>query len=253
MHLGILVIHNDPVPELEMRLAAPPEVSIHAARFESPTSTGTEYTGRPAAVMLAEPDVGRGVRQLGQIGLDGICLCFGSASFFGGPEFDREFTAKATEIAGGTPVHTAGQALVAAMRSAGVRRPLVVMPPWFTQPTYDAAGSYLAAHGIDVAGLLYFDLGPEWSRVLKYQIFDRGGRWQVLPDRVREQVSSAFPAGADGVLIPGSGIRAAEAVEPLEKDLGVPVITSNQACLRYLLRGAPNVRATPAPHLRGGR
>jgi maleate cis-trans isomerase len=237
--LGILVIHNDPVPELEMRAMAPPDVSIHAARFQSPTSSGAEYTGTPAGTMLAEPDVARGVRQLGQVGLDAICLCFGSASFFGGHEFDRAFTEEATRIADGTPVYTAGQAVVAAMRAADVRRPLVVMPPWFTQPTYDAAGAYLGAAGVDVAGLLHFDLGPEWQGVRKHQIFDRGGRWRVLPDDVRHQVRDAFPAGADGVLIPGSGIRSAEAVEPLERDLGVPVITANKSCMWYLLDTEP--------------
>jgi maleate isomerase len=255
--LGILVIHNDPVPELELRRMAPPDVSIHAARFESPTSGGAEYTGTPAGAMLAEPDIARGVRQLGQVGLDAICLCFGSASFFGGHAFDREFTAAATRLAGGTPVYTAGQAVVAAMHAAGVARPLVVMPPWFTQPTYDAAGAYLGAAGIEVAGLLHFDLGPEWLGVRKHQIFDRGGRWRVLPDDVRRQVREAFPAGADGVLIPGSGIRSADAVEPLERDLGVPVITANQSCLWYLLgteRGGPrHVRAASTPHLPGGR
>jgi maleate isomerase len=252
--IGILVIHNDPVPELEMRMLAPEGVSIHAARFESPTATGAEYTGRPATEMLAEPDVARGMRQLGQVGLDAILLCFGSASFFGGHEFDQDFTGAATELAGGTPVQTAGQAIVAALRAADVRRPLVVMPPWFTRPTYDAAGAYLGAAGFDVAGLLHFDLGAAWHGVTKHQIFDRGGRWEVLPDSVRAQVRDGFPTGADCVLIPGSGIRSAEAVEPLENDLGVPVITANRACLWHALNGigdARRVRTPSAPHLRG--
>jgi maleate isomerase len=89
--------------------------------------------------------------------------------------------------------------------------------------------------GVEVAGLLHFDLGPEFSGVHQHLIFDRGGRWRVLPDDVRHQVRAGFPAGADGVLIPGSGIRSAEAVEPLRRDLGVPVITANQSCMWYLL------------------
>ncbi len=35
----------------------------------------------------------------------------------------------------------------------------------------------------------------------------------------------------DGVLIPGSGFRAQGAVVPLERELGLPVITANQAVL----------------------
>ncbi|URN12618.1 hypothetical protein LUW77_15985 [Streptomyces radiopugnans] len=105
--LGVLVIHNDPVVEAELWAMAPDGVTVHAARFESPTSGGAEYTGTPWKEMVESPDVRRGLGQLGRMDLSAICLCFGSASFFGGPEFDEGFTAAARELAGGTEVYTA--------------------------------------------------------------------------------------------------------------------------------------------------
>ncbi|HEU5469363.1 MAG TPA: hypothetical protein VFV67_01825 [Actinophytocola sp.] len=233
--LGVLVVHNDPVVEAELWRMAPAGVTVHAARFQSPTSTGAEYTGEPWQRMIAAPDVHRGLVQLGQMELSAICLCFGSASFFGGIEFDDGFAAAATELAGGTPVYTAGQAIRAGLAALGVRRPLVLAPPWFTAPTFAATRGYLAASGVAVAGLVRYRLGSAWDRHERHRLFDRGGRWAVDPDEVCRQVTAEFPGHADGVLIPGSGFRSWEAVDRLERRLGVPVLTSNQACLWRLL------------------
>ncbi len=247
--LGVLVIHNDPVVEAELWAMAPPGVTVHAARFESPTSTGAEYTGSAAQHLLAQPDVARGLAQLGSMGLSAISFCFGSASFFGGVAFDAEFVAGAVELAGGTPVYTAGSAITSALRVSGVRRPLVVFPPWFTQPTFDATGAYLTSAGFEVGGLVQFQLPSSWDSVARHRIFDRGGRWEVQPDEVVRQVREGFADGADGVLIPGSGFRSWEAIEPLERSLGVPVVTSNQATLWRLLDLTGTRAAVPG----GGR
>ncbi|MBW4721905.1 maleate cis-trans isomerase family protein [Saccharothrix obliqua] len=233
--LGALVIHNDPVAESELWAMAPPGVTLHSARFESPTSTGAEYTGSSWRMFVDSADVTRGLRQLGQMELSAICLCFGSCSFFGGAEFDEGFTAAAREKAGGTPVFTAAQAILGALAAAGIRRPLVVMPPWFTRPTFDAAERYLAAAGFPAAGVLRFELGGRWRDVPHHRLFDLGAHREIRVEDVCEQVGAAFPADADGVLVPGSGFRSWEAIEPLERALGVPVVTANQAVLWRLL------------------
>lgn len=233
--LGVLVIHNDPVVEAELWRMAPPGVTVHAARFESPTSTGAEYTSETWQRMISLPDIRRGLVQLGQLGLSAVCLCFGSASFFGGLAFDAGFTSAAEALTEGTPVYTAGQAIRAALSAVGVRRPLVVTPPWFTEPTFRAATAYLTAAGFEVAGLATYRLDARWDGIARHRLFDRGGRWAVNPDEVCRQVAASFPDHADGVLIPGSGFRSWEAVDRLEQQLGVPVVTSNQACLWRLL------------------
>jgi maleate cis-trans isomerase len=247
--LGVLVVHNDPVVEAELWGRAPAGVTVHAARFESPTSTGAEYTAETWQRLIAQPDIRRGLVQLGQMDLTAVCLCFASASFFGGLEFDTGFAAAATELTGGTPVYTAGQAIRAGLAELAVRRPLVLVPPWFTAPTFAATQRYLAAGGFEVAGLLHYRLDTGWEGVEQHRIFDRGGRWAVDPEEVCRQVAARFPADADGVLIPGSGFRSWDAVARLEETLGVPVVTSNQACLRRLLAVAGLDRPVPG----GGR
>ncbi|MFV2009863.1 MULTISPECIES: hypothetical protein [unclassified Micromonospora] len=233
--LGVLVVHNDPVVEAELWTMAPAGVTIHAARFESPTSTGAEYTTESWQRMIRQPDVQRGLHQLGQMDLSAICLCFGSASFFGGLAFDTGFTEAAAGLTNGTPVYTAGQAMRAALAAAGIRRPAVMAPPWFTAPTFSATRAYLDAAGFEVASLVQYQLPPGWEQVDRHRTFDHGARWQIDPDEVCRQVAANFPPRADGVLIPGSGFRCWEAVEQLERELGVPVVTANQACLWQLI------------------
>lgn len=249
--IGILVIHNDPVPETEIHGMAPEGVSVHTARFECPRPHDGEYVGSAAQAFVEAPDVSRGLDHLGQLGADSIGLCFGSSSFFGGVAFDTEFVERARVHAHGVPVFTAAMAITAALGAAGVRRPLVVMPPWFTPPTFEATEKYLAEVGVECGSMVQFELGSEWKDVKRYNSFDEGARWVVRSEEVCRQVSAHFPSGVDGVLIPGSGFRAQEAVAPLEKELGVPVITSNQACLWYGLRSVGG-RASEFPS-QGGR
>jgi maleate isomerase len=178
----------------------------------------------------------RGLEFFGQLELDVACLCFGSASFLGAPGFDSAFAASASDMAGGTPVTTAAAAMLDAMRATGVERPVLVSPPWY--PTAGAAATerFLARAGVEVAGTVRFDLGPGWRDMQAEEICDNGGHWFVRPEDVYRQVRRAFPATADGVLVPDSGFRSLEAVEMLERDLSVPVVTSNQACLWHCLQ-----------------
>jgi maleate isomerase len=240
--LGILVIHNDPVPETEIWRMAPDGVSVHTARFECPRPADTEYVGSPAGALANAPDVVRGLDQLGRLGAHSVALCFGSSSFFGGPAFDTEFIAAAGAHAHGVPVYTAATAITAALRATGVRQPLLVMPPWFTAPTFRATEEYLGEVGVERTRLVQFELGPEWDGIARYNAFDEGAHWTIDPAEVHQQVVKAFHdpdhPRPDAVLVPGSGFPSRGAVVPLEQELGVPVITSNQAVLWYGLRRA---------------
>ena len=49
---------------------------------------------------------------------------------------------------------------------------------------------------------------------------------------------AADAPGAEAVLISGTGLPTADAIEPLERALGKPVVTSQSASLWWLLRAA---------------
>ena len=234
VRIGILVVHRDPVPEAELWAMAPPGVTLHTARFESPRRRGQDHG--PCDGVADSPDVARGLEFFGQLRLDVACLCYAAPSFHGGRGFDSAFAASASELAGGTPVTTAAVAMLDALRVTGMCRPLLVGSPWSTAAGAAAAERFLAADGIEIAGTLRFDLGPGWRDMRDHEVQDNGGSWFVRPEDVYRQVRRAVPPTADGVLIPDSGLRSLEAVDMLERDLGVPVVTANQACLWHCLQ-----------------
>lgn len=59
---------------------------------------------------------------------------------------------------------------------------------------------------------------------------------RISPYDVYRFARSVYREGADGLFISCTNLRTAEVIEPLEKDLGVPVVTSNQASLWASLR-----------------
>lgn len=236
---GILVIDRDPVAESEFWAMAPAGVTVNAARFESPRKPGTaDYGEDPARIVAESEDMARGLHFLGGMRLDAICVCFTTSSFFGGASFDESFVVQAREKAHGTVVVTAAQATTAAMRAVGMTRPYVVVPPWFKDEIVEAGRGYFAAAGFSPVGVRRFVLGRGWSGLPPWETWDAGAQWEVRPEDVYRQVRGSVPDGADGVVLAGNGFRCAEAVGVLEEDLGLPVVTSNQACLWHCLEVA---------------
>lgn len=234
--IGILVAHMDAVPEAELWSMAPPGVTLHAARFENPRRRGQDFGANVARAVAESPDVARALELFGDLELDVICVCFGPASFLGAPDHDAAFTATASAKAGGTPVTTAPMAMLDAMRATGICRPLMVSSPWSTAKSAAAAERFFSGAGVEIAATLRFDLGPAWRGLPGFEIYDRGGQRYVQPEDVYRQVRNAFPVTADGVLIPGTGFRSLAAIEMLERDLDVPVITANQASMWHCLQ-----------------
>jgi maleate cis-trans isomerase len=231
--LGILVRHDDPVPEAELWAMAPLGVTLHVARFEVPRWYGCGADG--AAGFAASPDLARGLRSLAQLEPDVICLCSTSVSAFAGRGFDAAFAAKASAMAGGTPVTTSATAILDALRATGVGRPALVGPPWPTEAGATAADRFLAAAGVEVAGTVWLDAGA--GRHPPASTPAGAARpWRLRPHELYRRVRREFPPTADGVLVPSTCLRAVEAIAPLERDLGMPVITANQAVLWHCLQ-----------------
>lgn len=235
--IGILVIDKDTVPEVEFGAMAPTGVTVHTARFASPRQHGSgSYGNHPARTVVESPDIARGLDHLGRIGLDAISLCFVTGSFFGGVAFDDAFAAAASEKAHGCRISTAAGAVRAALAATGVRRPFFVAPPWFNDLIATHALAYFRDAGFAPAGLARYDLGRAWHDKEPWQVWDANGQQEVRADELYRQVRTLLPPDADGVAVLGNGLLAADAIAPLEADLGVPVVTSNQAALWHCLR-----------------
>lgn len=123
---------------------------------------------------------------------------------------ERELVAR-WERQYGIPIVTAPQTQVQAMRALGMRR--IVGLTYFVGSLNDTFSRYFTDAGFEVLAMAGMSVP-----------FDRVGN---LSSRdVLDHARRAFAAapGADGIYMLGSGWRVLDVIEPLERELGVPVV-----------------------------
>lgn len=235
--IGLFIVGVEAVPEAEWWAMAPPGVSIHAARITANTPWARWRTDR-SGVELAD-DLAKGCRQFAGMRLSAVVLAHTSSSVVGGKGWDdAAVTAMSQALGGGALVTTNGQDTLAALAASGMKRPFLVVPPWFPDGTMQAALGYFRDHGVEMAGHLRMDPGPTWREVPPVELYPRGFGFEQDVESLYEQIRAACPPTADGVLIGGTGFRCVGIIAALEKELGRPVVTANQASLWRCLRHA---------------
>jgi maleate isomerase len=169
--------------------------------------------------------VERAALELASAEVDVILQAGTAIAFFRGFGHDQELSSRIT-AATGIKATTSLTAVVEALRKLGIERPAI-------------ATSYLAdidARLVDVLAQSGFAVAGIRGMGLKRSI-DMG---KVMPEETnrlaREVVASA--SDADGIFISCGNLRSFEAIEALERDTGLPVVTSNQAGLWQALRMA---------------
>lgn len=232
--LGALVIHNDPVPEVELWGERPPDVTIHTARFDTPRDAGEEFLGRSVARLVEGTGLRRAAEHLADLGAHAIGYCFTSSSVFGGDGFDDELERALAAATDGVPAVTSGRALRDEVRARRGQRFLVVVPPWFSDATVDALVRYLDL-AERRARILRYELDAAWSHIARPDLFDAGARHAVTAEALVEQVARACPDDVDAVLVPGGGMRSLDAQRVLRSRFGLPTVSANGALLRALV------------------
>jgi len=167
--------------------------------------------------------VERAALELASAEVDVILQAGTAIAFFRGFGHDRELSARISATTG-IKATTSLTAVVDALRTLGINRPAV-------------ATSYLAeidARLVEVLEQSKFKVAAIRGMGIKKSI-DMG---KMLPDAtyaLAKDVARSAP-DADGILISCGNLRSFEAIEALEKDTGLPVVTSNQAGLWQALR-----------------
>lgn len=233
--IGMFIVASEAVPEAEWWAMAPPHVSVHAARVTA-RAPWARWRDDRTGVELAD-DLARGAVQFAAMRLSAVVVGHSSSSILGGADWDEAVVARLSEIVGpGTAVTTNGLDSQAAMRSAGMRRPFLVLPPWFDDPTVAAGVGYYRERGFDPAGHLRYDPGRKWRDLAPGELYPAGIGFEQEVEPLYAQIRAACPAEADGVLIAGTGFRCVAILEALEQDLKRPVLSANQASLWHCLR-----------------
>lgn len=212
-----LIAPYDFALDAELWRWAPPDVALYLTR----THAQQRPVGIDQALELADArelaDLARDVStcEPGAVGL----LCT-SASFVRGRRGERELV-EAMRAGAPAAVTTSG-ALLDAAAALGVRRLAVATP--YPEPVTQLLVEFLAEAGIAVPAAT--SLGLE-TRI-----------WQVPYSTTAENVRAAVAAAedADAVFISCTNVRSYDIVEPLEAELGIPVLTANLVTMWATLR-----------------
>ncbi|MDI1284806.1 MAG: hypothetical protein PSV46_10440 [Reyranella sp.] len=238
--IGMFIVGGEAVPEAEWWAMAPDGVSVHAARVTA-GSPWARWTADKSGVDLAD-DLQRGARQFAAMRLTAAVLGHTTSSVVGGKGWDEATASAISAVLATNPlgkdavVTTNGLDTMAALRASNVKRPFLVLPPWFPDDTVKTAVRYYTDHGLAPVGHHRMDPGRKWRDLPPADLYGHGMGFEQEVEPLYAQIRATCPAAADGVLIGGTGFRCVAILETLEQDLARPVISANQASLWHCLR-----------------
>jgi maleate isomerase len=146
------------------------------------------------------------------------------------PEMPEQIRARIASVTA-IPVTITSEAIVAGFRALGARKVVLVTP--YDQGTNDRERAFLAHHGIDVPA----DRALNLASAVEYAA--------VEPETWVRETIALRDDDADAYFLSCTAIRAAEAIDAIERALGKPVVTSNQCMLWGALRDAGIPDAIP--------
>lgn len=229
--LGIVTPHADIGPEAETQaMLAGLSATVHGARVDfspmHPGGTIDEKIAHDPVLQFVDPAIiDRTVTSLSSSPLDAIGLAFTSSSFKIGAEREQELLQRQEKVSHGIHLETTGTAATAAIRHLGLTRIAVMAPSWFDEQLCREGQSYFTDQGIDIVSAT--PSGP------------LGGPLAINAAATAAAVTRLIDqTNAEAVFIAGNGQRAIGAIDYLEKQLGVTVLTANQVLLWACLAGA---------------
>jgi len=143
-----------------------------------------------------------------------------SGSLYRGLGYDQEIIKRMQRVSN-KPCTTVATAVVQALREMDIRKPCVATP--YTDWVNQLEKKFLEESGFVV--LHIGGLGLDIDKITN-----------LTPDIAYRQARRVDRPGADGIFISCTGFRTVEILDILEKDLGKPVISSNQALMWALLK-----------------
>jgi len=215
--IGLIYMASSTVMEPEFYAMAPDGVSIHTDRIVLPTVTlaGLEQ-------MMGGDDILECTTLLASAPLDVIVFGGTSATFMHGRGWDDAVMERMRAVSNGIPVTTTSTASLRALQTFGAKKISVVTP--YLDEISARARIYFEQNGIEVLS----------ARGLN--IDDDHGIGAVPLERVYRFAKQNCDSGADALFMSCTNWRTIGAIEPLEQDLGIPVVSAIQAsfwdCLR---------------------
>jgi len=213
--IGLILPSNNTVMQQEFSMVVPRGVSVHTARLGAVRDTS------PEVLIKMSEHAERAAGELASCDVDIIIYGCTSGSFLKGSEFEKELT-KRIYKASNILSFTTSKAMIEALRSVNAKKLAVGTP--YRKKTNEAEKRFLEDQGFEI--LRIDGLGivnpTDIGRLPPYKAYEMGRR-----------VNSKE---ADAIFISCTDLRTFEIIDPLERDLGKPVISSNQASLWMALK-----------------
>jgi maleate isomerase len=212
-HIGMMLPSVNTIAEPQIAAMLPPGVSLHTTRLRLLGDSGLlSMLDRleEATALIADAHVDR------------IVFHCTAVSMYS-PEIVAEITQRVAAVTP-IPLVITSEAIVAALRTLQASK-IVLMTP-YPPATNEREVRFLAHHGITV--LREAGLGIENGAEMA----------SVEPEQWYRDVMALRDPNAEAYFISCTAVRSADVIEALERDLGRPVITSNQGMIWAALRAA---------------
>ena len=226
VRLALVVPGDCHVDDELWSLAAPEAIPyVTRTRGASDAEMGRDAVTETSA--LAEgPEIDMAAERLRDIGPAVAAYVDTSISFVGGVDGDAHIVERLRRTLA-CPSVTTSSAVALALTALGVRRMAVLSP--YTPELDERLARYYLAHGIEVSQVVRLERSYPSGATSRELGLTR-------PDELLAQAERLVPGAADGLFIPCTALRTLGAIEPLERSLGIPVVTAIAATLWAVLR-----------------
>jgi len=207
MRFGLIIPSSNTTMEVEFWKMALGFASVHAARMRLQKITVDDLEEMEGQMLEAAVS-------LADAGVDIIGYGCTSGSLFKGKDQDREIERKITEKTGIPAVATA-RAVVEALNELQIASVCVATP--YIEEINNLEKSFLEQNGIEVL------------RIQGLNIVQNTDVGKKDPSVVFELAKEVYVPETQGIFLSCTNFRTLEVIEKLEKELGVPIISSNTA------------------------
>lgn len=218
--IGLVLPSKNTVMEADLNRIVPEGLSIHTSRMR----IHEEEVGQIEAMRLMNEQIPDVVSLVADAQPDVIIYGCTSGSFFGGLGYDKKLV-KIIEDAVGMPAVTTTTACVEALEALGLKTLVVATP--YIKAVNDRLHKFLTDSGFKVAdlkGLEQVDVFMHGRNLMCDSI-------SLVGDMLKRQPK------VDGVFISCTNFSGAiNAIDKIEKDYALPVVTANQASAWAALR-----------------
>jgi len=212
--IGLIVPSNNTLIEKEINPILPEGVILHVIRIRT-------YGSDTESIIKMAKNVDRVVQKLSVDNVNVIIYCCLSTSLIMGKDWNKELVDKTSKLRR-SPVITAFDATVTGLKELNLSKIGLVSP--YPRDVHKLLPKAFANVGIQVV------------TEINNPIEDIDEVSNVNPSRVYDMARKVFSKAAEGLCIVATDLPTFPVIQVLEADLGIPVVTTNQAIIYVALK-----------------